>query len=194
MSLTTPLAHDSAAGLPLLVLPPPRLRVLNAVQALQAMLTLQFARDGYGRRIAALVELMPCADTRYAARLVLHTLLARRIAAGRLDDLLALRRALEDAWSDAPLLQRWQRLAQRIDEPGCERIVRLVERRGLAGPGLRWLPRELATDGLALPTRGHVEPADAGVERTQRQRAARRCPPRHRNGRVAAMPAPCTSG
>jgi hypothetical protein len=158
MSFTTPLAHDTAACLPLLVLPPPRLRVLNAVQALQTMLTLQFARDGYSRRIAALAELMPDGDTRLELRMFMHTLLARRIAAGRLDDALALRHALEDIWRDALVNRRWQRLALRLDDASCERIVRLAERSGLAGRALRWLPREWATDGWALRTRGYAEP------------------------------------
>ncbi|HSW27667.1 MAG TPA: hypothetical protein VLJ62_33235, partial [Burkholderiaceae bacterium] len=46
MSYTTSLPHAVAAALPMLVLPPPRLRLLNAVQCLQALLTLQFTRDG----------------------------------------------------------------------------------------------------------------------------------------------------
>ena len=44
MSCCTPLSHSEAANLPLLVLPPPRLRLLNPVQAVQAGLTLCFAR------------------------------------------------------------------------------------------------------------------------------------------------------
>lgn len=44
LSLCTPLSHAEAAQLPLLVLPPPRLRLLNPVQAVQAALTLCFAR------------------------------------------------------------------------------------------------------------------------------------------------------
>ena len=50
MSYATPLPHAVAAALPMLVLPPPRLRLLNAVQCLQALLTLQFTREGYTQR------------------------------------------------------------------------------------------------------------------------------------------------
>lgn len=157
MSYTTPLAHAQAATLPLLVLPPPRLRLLNPVQALQAMLTLQFARDGYTRRIAALVALLPEAEARHELRSFMHTLLARRIACGRLDDRAALRRALEDLWRDPLVLRRWQRLALRLDAAACERIVQSAERRGLLGGALRWLPLEAATEGWALASGGYVD-------------------------------------
>lgn len=172
MSFTTPLAHAQAATLPLLVLPPARLRLLNPVQALQAMLTLQFARDGYTRRIAALVALLPDAEARHELRSFMHTLLARRIAAGRLDEPLALRHALEDLWRDPLVLRRWQRLALRLDAAGCERVVRAAERRGLAGPALRWLPQDAATEGWALETGGYVAAAQAQQRRTPARRAA----------------------
>ena len=44
MSFVTPLPHEQAARLPLLVLPPNRLRLLNPVQALQAVVTLSFTQ------------------------------------------------------------------------------------------------------------------------------------------------------
>jgi hypothetical protein len=65
------------------VLPPTRLRVLNPVQSLQVMLSLQFTRAGHARRCAALAGLMPTAEARYAFNSFMHTLLARRLAAGR---------------------------------------------------------------------------------------------------------------
>jgi hypothetical protein len=156
MSYATPLPHAVAAALPMLVLPPPRLRLLNAVQCLQALLTLQFTRDGYTQRIAALAELMPCLYTRDALRGLMHTLLARRIAAGFSADASALRRVLEDVWADPLVLRRWQRLALGLTEAQCERAVREATRRGLAGPQVRWLPRELATEGWALESRDYV--------------------------------------
>ncbi len=85
-SFTTPMPHAKAACLPLLVLPPRRLRVLNPVQALQVMLSLQFTLAGHARRCAALAGLMPSADVRYAFNTFMHTLLARRLARGRIPD------------------------------------------------------------------------------------------------------------
>ena len=82
-SFATPMPHAKAATLPLLVLPPNRLRVLNPVQALQVMLSLQFTRPGHARRCAALASLMPTADASHAYIAFMHTLLARRLAADR---------------------------------------------------------------------------------------------------------------
>ncbi|MCG3189194.1 MAG: hypothetical protein LKCHEGNO_01480 [Burkholderiaceae bacterium] len=161
MSYATPLPHAVAAAMPMRVLPPPRLRLLNAVQCLQALLTLQFTREGYTQRIAALAALMPCAHTQDALRGFMHTLLARRIAAGFGGDAVALRRTLEDVWADPLVLRRWQRLALSLTEAQCEQVVRAAMRRGLAGREARWLPRELAIEGWALDTRGYVRPARA---------------------------------
>ena len=156
MSYTTPLAHEQAACLPLLVLPPNRLRLLNAVQALQALLTLQFTRPQVGRRIAELAAAMPGADARAAYQVFMHTLLARRVAAGPQIEGAALRRALEDAWTHPLVVRRWQRLALRLTAADCERLVERACRRSLAGRDCRWLPLAAATDGWALETRGHV--------------------------------------
>ena len=136
MSFVTPLSHAQAACLPLLVLPPNRLRVLNPVQALQVMLSLQFMRAGYARRIAELTALAPDAETRSELRMFMHTLLARRVAAGRLPDAQALRCAIEDMWCDPLVNRRWQRVSLRLTAADCERIVQLAVRRGLAGSRL----------------------------------------------------------
>ncbi len=156
MSFTTPLAHEQAACLPLLVLPPNRLRLLNAVQALQVLLTLQFTRPHAGRRIAELAAAMPDADARTAYQVFMHTLLARRVAAGPQIEGAALRRALEDAWTHPLVVRRWQRLALRLTAADCERLVERACRRGLAGRDCRWLPLAAATEGWALETRGYV--------------------------------------
>ena len=139
-SFATPLPHDEAARLPLLVLPPARLRLLNPVQALQALLSLQFTRAGHARRCSALAALMPSAEARYAFNSFMLTMLARRIAAGRLTDLRAERRAIEQAWSDPTVLRRWQRLSALLDADDCERLCRLAIERRLAGHAVRWVP------------------------------------------------------
>lgn len=161
-SFATPLAHEAAAALPLVVLPPNRLRLLNAVQALQVLLTLQFTRPQVGRRIAELAAAMPGADARAAYQVFMHTLLARRVAAGAQVEGAALRRALEDAWTHPLVQRRWQRLALRLTGADCERLVELACRRGLAGRECRWLPPAAATDGWALETRGYVAAGDSG--------------------------------
>ena len=52
-SFVTALPHEQAAGLPLLLLPPNRLRMFNPVQALQALLTRQFGLRGSERSIGS---------------------------------------------------------------------------------------------------------------------------------------------
>ncbi|HET9646050.1 MAG TPA: hypothetical protein VFP68_22465 [Burkholderiaceae bacterium] len=156
MSFATPLAHREAATLPLLVLPPNRVRILNAVQALQALLTLQFTHAGYARRLLDLAAVVPDMSTRQDFHVFMQTLLARRVAAGPLTDGANLRQALIDAWLHPLVQRRWQRLALRLSEADCERIVQYAGRRGLVDEGCRWLPREAATDGWALETEGRA--------------------------------------
>lgn len=150
-SFATPLMHGRAACLPLRLLPPDRVRVLNPVQALQVVLSLQFSRAGHARRGATLAALMPTADARHAFHALMHTLLARRLAAGRLCDALDERWAIEDLWRDPLVQRRWQRLALRLGEADCDRACQVTVQRGLAGPALRWMPLAVATDGW-VPT------------------------------------------
>ena len=144
ISFTTPLPHDRAAAIALCVLPPARLRLVNPVQALQAMLALQFTRAGHPRRCAALAEAMPSPQARYAFNSLMLTLLARRIAAGRPADALAERHAVEDAWCDPVVQRRWERLANALTAGQCERLCEFAAERGLAGRGVRWIPGEVA--------------------------------------------------
>jgi hypothetical protein len=155
-SFATPMPHASAASLPLLVLPPNRLRVLNPVQSLQVMLSLQFNRAGHARRCTALAALMPSSEARHAFNVFMHTLLARRLAAGRMVDTLAERHAVEDLWRDPLVNQRWQRLALRLTATECEHIGRMAAERGLAGSGVQWLTAESATQRWALESSGYA--------------------------------------
>ena len=103
---------------------------------------------------------MPSAEARYAFNAFMHTLLARRLAAGRIADAVAERHAVEDLWRDPLINKRWQRLALRLTADDCERIGRVAADRGLAGSGVRWLTAESATDGWALESRGYAVAQD----------------------------------
>lgn len=157
MSLVTPLSHATAALLPLRVLPPNRLRVLNPVQALQVMLTLQFTRAGCARRLVALAALMPGSEVRQAFQVFMHTLLARRLDAGPALDALATRCAMEDIWADPLVNRRWQRLALRLTETQCEQLLQRAAQRGLMGQASQWMSLEHATEGWALESSGYVQ-------------------------------------
>lgn len=149
-SFATPLPHAQAALLPLRVLPPNRVRVINPVQALQVMLTLQFSQAGYARRLLGLAALMPGSEARQAFQIFMHTLLARRLAVGATPTPLQLRQAMEDTWGDALVNRRWQRLASRLSAADCEQLLQRASQRGLVVGGSRWLSRESATEGWAL--------------------------------------------
>jgi len=155
-SFVTPLPHARAATLPLVVLPPNRLRVLNPVQSLQVMLSLQFTRGGHARRCAALASLMPSADARQAFNSFTLTLLARRLAAGQAASDPDEGRLVEDMWLDPLVQRRWQRLALRLTEADCTRIGRIAAERGLASSGNRWLALEAASEGWALESAGYA--------------------------------------
>ena len=155
-SFVTPTPHARAATLPLLVLPPNRLRVLNPVQSLQVMLSLQFTRSGHARRCAALASLMPSVEAREAFNPFMLTLLARRVAAGKVAGDVDERRLVEDMWLDPLVQRRWRRLALRLTEVDCKRIGRIAAERGLAGSGIRWLGNEAATEGWALESAGYA--------------------------------------
>jgi hypothetical protein len=163
-SLCTPLSHAEAACMPLLVLPPNRLRVINPVQALQVVLTLRFTRPDRMPRVDQVASLFPDA-VRPALHAFMVTLLARRLAAGPGADAAELRRAMEAAWASPLVLKRWQRLALRLNAPLCEQLVAQAVSRGLAVSELRCLSLAQATDGWALDSGGLV--VDAGRDTQQ---------------------------
>ena len=149
-SFATPLPHAQAALLALRVLPPNRVRVINPVQALQVMLTLQFLQAGYARRLLGLAVLMPSSETRQAFQIFMHTLLARRLSAGQGATPADTRRAMEDSWADVLVNRRWQRLASRLTAADCELLLQRASQRGLVVGGSRWVSPECATEGWAL--------------------------------------------
>ena len=160
-SFATPLAHAQAALLPLRVLPPNRVRVINPVQALQVMLTLQFLQAGYARRLLGLAVLMPSSETRQAFQIFMHTLLARRLSAGQGATSADMRRAMEDSWADVLVNRRWQRLASRLTAADCELLLQRASQRGLVVGGSHWVSPECATEGWALEAgAARPQPAD----------------------------------
>jgi len=149
-SFATPLPHAQAALLPLHVMPPNRVRVINPVQALQVMLTLQFSQAGYARRLLGLSALVPGAEARQAFQIFMHTLLARRLAVGTHPTPQQLRQAMEDTWGDVLVQRRWQRLASRLTAADCELLLQRASQRGLVVGGGRWMSADAATEGWAL--------------------------------------------
>jgi hypothetical protein len=161
LRLAAPLPHAQVACLPLQVLPPNRLRLLNPVQALQALFTLLFTGNAYARRMADLGALMPSAEARKSYFLFMNTMLARRLAVGWTADRAKVRLTLEDAWGHPVVMRRWEQLALRLTRADCEHVVRLAAQRGLGGAGWRWIDDAAATEGWELESAGRATPADS---------------------------------
>ena len=172
-SFVTPLAHDQAAALPLLVLPPNRLRLFNPVQALQALVTRQFGREGFAGRLARLEALLPGKPLRRDFQRFVHAMLPRVLEAGRGLQGPALAWALEDAWRNPLVLRSWTRLARRLDGDACKAIVlRAAAQRLLPGAVQPFDDIGQATDGWALATGGYAMPMRHRAAPNERAKSA----------------------
>jgi hypothetical protein len=170
VSFVTPLPHEQAAKLPLRVLPPNRLRLLNPVQGLQALITRELGRPDGTRRLRELAALLPGEALRLDFHRLLSALLPRRLEAGPDADAWALRHALEDAWCDALVNRCWQRFALQLDEALIERLLQRCAAGALSATRVLLHELATATEGWALE-RGGWAPAPAP--------AGRRVLPRH---------------
>lgn len=149
-SLATVLPAGEAREQPMRVLPPNRVRVVNAIQGLQALLSLQLVVPGWGARSARVAAAIP-AVLRCEFHLFFHTLLAATLRAARDagvtsdEDRAGRRAAVERAWGDAAVRRRWERLAHRVDDALAATLVERLSGEPL--PGLQLLRH---ADGLAL--------------------------------------------
>lgn len=157
-SYVEPLPHARACELPMLVLPPNRLRLFNPVQSLQAFISQQLLRPGWSQRINSLETLLPNAPVRRAFRSFFQTLLPRVLAAGRTADPQRARWAVEDAWAHALVMQRWVRFALLLRARQCDSVVKRAVAEQLVPGGLRIeaLADAAAIEGWSLQTRGYV--------------------------------------
>lgn len=187
LRLATPLAHAQVASLPLRVLPPSRLHVLNPVQALQSLLTVLFTGEAYARRMADVGALMPSADARRQYYLFMNAMLARRLAVGWAVDRPRVRTTLEDAWGHPVIQRRWEQLALRLTRGDCERIVRIAAQRGVAGPACQWVDDEAATEGWAIESQGQATTSAPSASRGARDET-----PVHRRASRVLPPLPST--
>ena len=159
-SFVEPLPHEEACTLPMLVLPPNRLRLFNPVQALQAFISQQLMVPGWSHRIARLEDLLPGKAVKRAFQVFFHALLPRVLEAGvsgkSATDAQALRWAIEDAWRNPLALQRWTAFASQLTAAQCENIVARAGARKLGAQQVQQMSDEQATDGWNLETRGYV--------------------------------------
>lgn len=152
------LPHARACELPMLVLPPNRLRMFNPVQALQAFISQQLLTPGWAQRINAFEALLHAPALRRAFRSFFQAWLPRVLEAGRPTEPQRARWAVENAWGHASVMQRWVRFALLLSAPQCEALLQRAATTQLSPEGLRLetLPDEAATEGWHLHTRGYV--------------------------------------
>nr|WP_298834797.1 hypothetical protein [uncultured Piscinibacter sp.] len=155
-SFVEPLSHDEASALPLLVLPPNRLRLFNPVQALQAFVSRQLLTPGWSQRIARFEVLLPGKPARRAFQMFFHALLPRVLEAGRSDDAQQARWAVEDAWRNPLVMKRWTAFARLLTPAQCEALLALAAARRLGTQRIEQLDAACATDGWNLESRGYV--------------------------------------
>lgn len=180
-SFVTALPFTEAARVPLRVLPPNRVRLLNAVQGLQALLTLQFSTPGWSARVRAIADLLPRAgadELRQDFNLFVGALAPRLLEAGAGRDARATRRALEDAWADERLNRRWQQFVLALGEAGVEGLLQRAAEAGLAGVHTLMHAPAAATEGWSLASGGRLlsPPRRAPARPSSRQRTAVRPP------------------
>jgi hypothetical protein len=195
-SLATPLAPSDAARLPLAALPPNRVRVLNAAQALQALLTLRMAHADWCARIGAVTALLPTPALRTDFNLWVGALAPRLLEAqaGHRDVTTDFGRVLEDAWLGERVQRRWQSFVLSLGEPACEQLVQRLAALGLPGRRAEVLAWEQAIDGWELPQRvaadaaGRIKPEPAPA-RAEPAAAPAAAPPASRR-RTAPTPWP----
>ena len=165
-SFVEPMPHDEACALPLLVLPPNRLRLFNPAQALQAFVSRQLLVPGWSQRVSRIEALMPGKPAQRAFRDFFHALLPRVLEAGRNIAPMEARWAVEDAWRNPLLQRRWTAFARMLTAEQCEALVHRATAKKLGTGVANPLSDTQATEGWNLATRGYVPHAAAAAEPT----------------------------
>lgn len=155
-SFVEPLTHEEACGLPMLLLPPNRLHLLNPAQALQAFVSQQLLKAGWSQRVSRMETLLPGKPTRRAFRDFFHALLPRVLEAGRTQEVHRARWAIEDAWRNPLVLARWSAFARQLSAAQCEALIVRASARHLGALSAHQHTEAQATEGWNLDSRGYV--------------------------------------
>jgi hypothetical protein len=154
-SFVEPLPHAVACTLPMLVLPPNRLRLFNPVQALQAFVSQQLLAPGWSHRVSRFEDLLSGKPARRAFQTFFHALLPRVLEAAR-RDADHTRWAIEDAWRNPLVLKRWTAFASLLTAEQCEALVAKATAKKLGTLRAERIGDKLATEGWNLESRGYV--------------------------------------
>ena len=156
-SFVEPLPHAQARELPLLVMPPNRLRLFNPAQLLQVFISRQLLTPGWSLRVSRIEALVPGKAARHAFQTFFHALLPRVLEAGRNVARHELRWAIEDAWRHPLVLQRWSALAGQLSAQQCEALVVRGHAKRLGHGVVQLLDDNAATEGWGLESQGFIE-------------------------------------
>ena len=155
-SFVEPLPHEQACAVPLLLLPPNRLRLFNPAQALQAFVSRQLLQPGWSHRVSRFEALLSGKPARRAFRDFFHALLPRVLEPGRTAEAQRARWAIEDAWRNPLVLKRWSAFARLLSAEQCEGLIVRAAARKLATVRTQQLSNAQATEGWNLESRGYV--------------------------------------
>jgi hypothetical protein len=108
------------------------MRLVNPIQELQAVLTLQLAVPGWGQRARGIADSLPLA-LRNEFNLFFNSLLAQALRQGQGAARAEMRDALATAWGDAVVQRRWGRFAALVDAALAERLVERLTREPMPG-------------------------------------------------------------
>ena len=108
------------------------MRLVNPIQELQAVLTLQLAVPGWGQRARGIAESLPLA-LRNEFNLFFNSLLAQALRQGHGAARAEMRDALATAWGDAVVQRRWGRFAALVDAALAETLVERLTREPMPG-------------------------------------------------------------
>ncbi len=184
MSFVEPMSHEQACELPLLVLPPNRLRLFNPAQALQAFISRQLLAPGWSLRMSRIEALLPAKAAQRALQTFFHALLPRVLEAGRNLAVPEQRWAIEDAWRQPLVQQRWWAFARQLSAAQCEALVVRAHAKRLGQGLLHALNDSAAVDGWSLEQQGRL----AGVASFQRAPTRRVTSPERRGPVWPAAP------
>jgi hypothetical protein len=180
------LPFSTIAQLPLAVLPPNRVRMLNAVQGLQALVTQAFAGPGWAARCAAIAALLPAHTLRHDFNLFVGAMAPRVLAAPTAGP--GLRDALEDAWLQERVQRRWQHFALCLGETGVEALLDRVVAMPRPGRHVLQLSPAQAVEAWQLPAAKALTGQQRVASRGARGRGTTTMRPTLTCPRAAALP------
>lgn len=157
-SFVTELPHARAAVLPLVMLPPNRLRLFNPIQALQVLLTRQFASADWSRRFALIANLLPDGPVTSDFNRFLMALAPRVLGVKDLQSPQQIRWALEDAWLDPLTQKRWAKFALQLTSQQAEKLLASAALKFPCKMKIQQFSQPSATEGWALEQQGFCSP------------------------------------